>query len=174
VLPVNNSLVRCVGLLLLGPATHYCESWYHGHEWFAWYVHLKPEGRGCTYQANHEYTLANWNQLKPGSMQVCNPIVFIGKVVRIDCGFSLTVNFQCITFIVKDTHFDCGFWYHFCTAKYHNIIPQSNLTTLPINWVELSLCNITKLNTTSESYKLCYINKQWTGVFCNWFLWIES
>jgi len=118
--------------------------------------------------------LANWNQLKPGSMQVCNPIVFIGKVVRIDCGFSLTVNFQCITFIVKDTHFDCGFWYHFCTAKYHNIIPQSNLTTLPINWVELSLCNITKLNTTSESYKLCYINKQWTGVFCNWFLWIES
>ena len=34
--------------------------------------------------------LANWNQLKPGSMQLCNPIVFIGKVVGIDCGFSLT------------------------------------------------------------------------------------
>ena len=25
-LPVNNSLVHCVGLLLLGPATHYRES----------------------------------------------------------------------------------------------------------------------------------------------------
>ena len=37
----------------------------------------------------------------------------------IDCGFSLTGNIQCITFIaiVKDTHFNCGFWYHFCTAK---------------------------------------------------------
>ena len=53
--------------------------------------------------------LANWNQLKPGSMQVCNPIVFMGKVVEIDCEFLLTGNFQCITFIVKDTHFDCGF-----------------------------------------------------------------
>ena len=34
------------------------------------------------------------------------PIVFIGKVVGNDCGFSFTVNFQCITFIVKDTHFN--------------------------------------------------------------------
>ena len=35
-----------------------------------------------------------------------NSIVFIGKVVGIDCGFSLIGNFQCITFIIKDTHFD--------------------------------------------------------------------
>ena len=132
-------------------------------------VHIRQttNAHGITVMCHIAPPLANWNQLKPGSMQACNPIVFIGKVVRIDCGFSLTVNFQCITFIVKDTHFDCGFWYHFCTAKYHNIIPQSNLTTMPINWVELSLCNITKLNTTSESYKLCYISKHWTVIgFC--------
>ena len=43
--------------------------------------------------------LTNWKQLKPGNMQVCKPIVFIGKVVGIDFGFSLIGNFQCITFI---------------------------------------------------------------------------
>ena len=49
-----------------------------------------PQASGVhTYQANHECTwynsyvpyslpLVSWKQLKPGSMQVCKPIVFIG------------------------------------------------------------------------------------------------
>ena len=70
--------------------------------------------------------LENWNQLKQGSMQVCNPIVFIGKIF---INGKLSVHLH---LYVKDTHFDCGFWYHLCTPKGHNIIPQSYLTTLPI------------------------------------------
>ena len=50
--------------------------------------------------------LASWKQLKPGTMEVCKPIAFIGKVVGIDCGF-----------LLMDTHFNCGFWYHFCITN---------------------------------------------------------
>ena len=42
----------------------------------------------------------------------------------------------------------------------HNLIPQSNLTPLPINSTELTPCSMTKLNTTSQSYRLCYISRQ--------------
>ena len=68
-------------------------------------------------------------QLKPRSVQVSKPI---WKVVEIDCGFSLTENFQCITFIVKDITI------HYFLAsflKHHNIILQSNLTSLSINCI---------------------------------------
>ena len=41
----------------------------------------------------------------------------------------------------------------------HNLIPQSNLTPLPINSTELTPCSMTKLN-ASQSYRLCYISRQ--------------
>ena len=55
-------------------------------------VHIRQttNAHGITVMYHIPTPLANWNQLKPGSIQVCNPIVFIGKVVGIDCGFSLT------------------------------------------------------------------------------------
>ena len=57
--------------------------------------------------------------LPPGKLEACKSIVSIGirKVVGVDCGILLTRNFQCIVFIVKDTHSDCGFCYHFCIAS---------------------------------------------------------
>ena len=122
-------------------------------------VHIRQttNAHGITVMYHIAHPLVNWNQLKPWSMQVHNPIVFIGKVVGIDCGFPLTGNFQCIYIYSKGYTLWLWVLASFLHCKYHNIVPQSNLTSLPINWVELSLCNITKLNTTSESYKLCYI-----------------
>ena len=58
----------------------------------------KAAQRLMVYISSKPPPLVSWKQLKPGSMQVCKPIVFIGKVVGIDCGFSLTGNFHCITF----------------------------------------------------------------------------
>ena len=59
-----------------------------------------------TYQANHNAhgktvmyhiaPLVSWKQLKPGIMQVSKPIVFIGKIVGIDCGFSLIGTFSAL------------------------------------------------------------------------------
>ena len=76
-------------------------------------IRQTTNAHGITVMYHIAPPLANWNYLKPGSMQVSNLILFIGNVVGIDCVFSLTEKFQCITFIVKDTHFECGFWYHF-------------------------------------------------------------
>ena len=61
-------------------------------------VHIRQttNAHGITVRYHIAPSLANRNRLKPESMQVCNPIVFIGKVVGIGCGFSLTGNFQCI------------------------------------------------------------------------------
>ena len=32
---------------------------YSCNEWFAWYIHPKPKGWGCTYQANHSFSCYN-------------------------------------------------------------------------------------------------------------------
>ena len=80
-------------------------------------IRQTTSAHGITVMCHTAPPLASWKQLKPGGMQGCKPIVFIGKVVEIDCGFLLTRNFQCIVFIVKDTHFNCGFWYHFSIAS---------------------------------------------------------
>ena len=70
------------------------------------------------YQANYECTwyncyvappLKSWKQLKPGSVESCKPIVFLGKLVGIDYGFSLAEDFQCVIFTVQDIHFNCSF-----------------------------------------------------------------
>ena len=61
-------------------------------------IHIRQttNAHGITVMYHIATPLANWNQLKPGGMQVCNPIVSIGKVVGIDCGFSLTRTFSAL------------------------------------------------------------------------------
>ena len=54
---------------------------------------------GITVMCHIAPPLVSLKQLKPGSVQVCQSIVFIGKVIGIDCGFLLTGNFQ----YIKDT-----------------------------------------------------------------------
>ena len=64
-------------------------------------VHIRQttNAHGITVMCRTAPPLMRWKQLKPGSMRACKPIVFIGKVVGIDCGVLLTRNFQCIVFI---------------------------------------------------------------------------
>ena len=52
-------------------------------------VHIRQttNAHGITVMYHIAPPLENWNQLKPENMQVCNFIVFIGKIVGIDCGF---------------------------------------------------------------------------------------
>ena len=64
-------------------------------------VHIRQttNAHSITVMCHIASPLVSWKQLKPEIVQVYKSIVFIGKVIGIDCGFSLTGNFQCITFI---------------------------------------------------------------------------
>ena len=72
--------------------------------------HECSEGFGCTYQASHECTWYNCYvpySPSPGRLEAAQAKKHA----------SLQDHCQCIAFIVEDTHFNCGFWYHFCIAS---------------------------------------------------------